>query len=371
MSGKPIHLVLFFTRNTSLRTWEETGTFDREVALYQRLQEKGIQVTFVTSGDAGDLQFTDRIPSIRIICNRWGLPRQYYERLLTSVAPMFWHRNTVIKSNQLKGAEIALKAAERFGFSFIARCGYLHSGIMAHQHGTDSPELLKAQALEKKVFSGANHVVVTTPAIRQTIIQNYQIKEEVITVIPNYVDTKTFRPTPSSPKAKTRICFVGRLSEEKNLIALFNAIRNLNVELFIIGNGVLKEQLKQKAKDDHLSVRFLGTISNNELPHVLHTVNLFILPSLYEGHPKVLLEAMACGLPVIGADVTGIRELISHKENGYLCGTSPEKIRTAIQAVLEDEGLRTKMGRNARAFIQKNFSLERIAEMELTLLNSL
>jgi glycosyltransferase involved in cell wall biosynthesis len=77
---------------------------------------------------------------------------------------------------------------------------------------------------------------------------------------------------------------------------------------------------------------------------------------------------MACGLPVIGTDVPGIRELIRHRETGYLCGTSPQEIRAAIQDVLDDMDLRTRMGCNAREFVVENFALEQVVEMELALL---
>jgi glycosyltransferase involved in cell wall biosynthesis len=80
---------------------------------------------------------------------------------------------------------------------------------------------------------------------------------------------------------------------------------------------------------------------------------------------------MACGLPAIGTDVPGIRELIYHRETGYLCGTSSQEIREAIQEVLADKALQVKMGQSARQFVVENFSLERILEMELALLGGL
>jgi len=76
-------------------------------------------------------------------------------------------------------------------------------------------------------------------------------------------------------------------------------------------------------------------------------------------------------LSVVGTDVPGIRELIRHRQNGYLCGTSPIEIRAAVQEVLSSRQLQREMGRNAREFAVANFSLERILELELALLSSL
>jgi glycosyltransferase involved in cell wall biosynthesis len=95
---------------------------------------------------------------------------------------------------------------------------------------------------------------------------------------------------------------------------------------------------------------------------------VFILPSHFEGHPKTLIEAMACGLPVIGADTPGINNLIRHGETGFLCGTEPEQIREAIVSVLGDAGLRQRLGRNARDEAMATFSLDAIVQKELAVL---
>lgn len=110
-------------------------------------------------------------------------------------------------------------------------------------------------------------------------------------------------------------------------------------------------------------------VSHIELPYCLNQASLLVLPSFHEGHPKALPEAMTCGLAVIGTEVPGIREVIRHDERGYLCGSSPEEIRSAIQDVLGDADLRVRMGRNAREFVVEHFALERVVEMELALLS--
>jgi glycosyltransferase involved in cell wall biosynthesis len=77
---------------------------------------------------------------------------------------------------------------------------------------------------------------------------------------------------------------------------------------------------------------------------------------------------MACGLPVIGGDSPGIRELIRHGENGWLCGTDAASIRQAIRTLLGDEALRRRLGQAARAFAVEHFSLDRVVELELEVL---
>ena len=98
---------------------------------------------------------------------------------------------------------------------------------------------------------------------------------------------------------------------------------------------------------------------------------LDIIPSKYEGHPKTLLEAMACGIPVIGADVMGIRDIISDKSNGLLYdGTTEDLIRNLNQLLANSE-LQIKIIDNARKFIKKNYDIKNIANEEYKLLGKL
>lgn len=363
-----MRMVLFFTRGISLRTWDEMGIFEREVALYRRLQEHGVQLTFVTYGYATDLRYAKRLNGIRIICNKWRLPQHWYVRLLCRLNPAGWGDSGVLKSNQLRGADVALQVARRFSKRFIARCGYLPSDFAERQHGPESLEARQAHDLEQEVFPAADRVVVTTPAMRHVVVQRYEVLRECVTVIPNYVDTHLFRPAPDDRRASKRICFIGRLDEQKNPFALFAAIKDLDVQLVVVGNGALDRHLRREAETHRLPVQFLGNVPHGQLPEVLKSAALFVLPSHYEGHPKTLLEAMACGVPVIGADVPGIRELICHRETGYLCRPTSGEIRAAIQDVMADADLRARMARNAREYVVEQFALERVVGMELSLL---
>lgn len=343
------------------------------MTLYRRLQEQGLTVTFVTYGDSDDLHYAEHIPGIRIICNRWGLPNNYYAFIIGRVYPYLWRsQNVIFKSNQVKGAEIALKAARRARKPFIARCGYLHSDFTEQQFGPSSVHTQNAYDLERMVFSGADQVVVTTPRMQETIIQRYYISSKRVRVIPNYVDTAVFYSSQSDFRpSNRRICFVGRFEEQKNLKTLLDAVRGLEVEIIFVGQGQLREELQTKARVNSVKAQFLGIVRNNGLPEILNDQTIFVLPSFYEGHPKVLIEAMSCGLPVIGTDVPGIKELIRHRENGYLCGTDVESLRMAINTVLNDPQLRKKMGQNAREYVHNNFALDRILALELDLLQSL
>ena len=363
-----MNLVLFFTRGISLKDWDKVGMFEREVALYRGLQGFGAQIRFITYGDASDLQYQDRIPGIGISCNHLGLPVKLYEMFLPLLHAKHLRNADVYKSNQTDGADVALRASRLWRKKFVSRCGYLWSQFASWQHGSKSSAFSHAQIIESQVFKHADRLVVTSQQMKDYILIEYGIENSKVEIIPNYVLSDLFCPASGDRKPGNRICFVGRLDTQKNVFALLEAVTGLDVELIVIGEGPFRKNLEADARMKSLNVRFLGGQPHELLLKYFNESNIVILPSLYEGHPKTLIEAMACGRPVIGTNVPGIREIIDHRVTGYLCEPSPESIRTAIQVVLSDSKLQAKMCRNARLFAEEHFALEKVLYQELTLI---
>ena len=360
-------LTLFFSRRGSLQGWNSDGLLERELALYRLLAAELERVTFVTYGYEGDEAFLPALGPIRLVCNRHRLPRQAFERVVSDLHPLVVPGSTVVKSNQMEGAEVALRAARRWRKKFIARCGYLLSDFSLRRHGAGSAEAERARAVERKVFAEADCGVVTTDAMREFVLEHYGVGEERIRVIPNYVDTEAFKPRPSAARSSPRVAFIGRLDQQKNPLALVEGMSGLDAELVMVGAGSLQGELEQLAKDRGVRLTMPGRLPHPELPTLLASADLFVLPSLYEGHPKVLLEAMAAGVPVVGTDVDGIRNLLRHGENGYVCGTSAPELHEAIRELLDAPALRQRLGRAGRQFVVDNYSLKRIAPLELEL----
>ena len=362
-----IRLVTFLTPGTSLETWDTLGIFQREVALYQAFKEYGIQVSLVTYGGPAELQYAGQIPGIEVLCNRWRLPSKWYAHLLPVLHGSRLIRANVYKTNQTKGAEIALRASRLWGKPLVARCGFMRSEFMARQHGEDSGAAREVRRIESRVFGSAKAVIVTTEDMRRGIAKRFPGVEERTVVVPNYVDTERFVPRGESRNDR-QIIFIGRMEPQKNLKALLEAIQPLDITLTLVGTGSLRTELEDRFESVNGRIDWLGSVPHPTLPALLNRAALFVLPSHYEGHPKALLEAMACGLPVIGGDSPGIREIIQHGENGWLCGTDSQSIRTAIRELLERPRLRSELGRNARRYVLERFSLERIVGMELAVL---
>ena len=359
-----MHLVLFFTGGNSLKTWDDVGMFDREVALYRRLQKNGYTISFVTYGGPSELIYENRIPGINILCNKWHLPIILYRILIPYLHKSILGQADIFKTNQTQGSDIALCAAQKLKKPLIARCGFMWSVHACERTGATSAETLKARKIEKKVFRAAQKVVVTAPMMADDIAERIPEVRSKTILIPNYVEADRFVSLDNAEK-EYDVIFLGRFVKQKNIKALLDAAKSLKIKLALIGEGGLKVSYQQEYGSHDNRIKWLGRISNRDLPFIMNKAKIFILPSFYEGHPKALLEAMSCGLPVIGANSPGIREVIKHGENGWLCETNSENIKSAICHLLSNPDLCKKLGENARIYVLENTSLDRIVQMEM------
>ena len=365
-------LILFFTFGVSLKIWNDVGILDREIEMYKRLSRYLRGIYFLSYGNESELAFLKKLSGIKLLHNRW----RFKSILFSLLAPLLYWREmkeaTFFKTNQINGSWTAIIAKFFFGKKLVVRCGYLPSLLYRRKRGENRYKGRIASLLEPLAFRAADKIILTTEEIQKYVIDRYGVEENKVTVVPNFVNTDVFKHLPEIKKEESRICFIGRLSEEKNVFSLLDALKDMkDIKLVIIGDGPLRKKLEEKVKEDRINANFLGNIPNHQLPIQLNKSELFILPSIHEGHPKALLEAMACELPVIGTDVPGIKEVITHKENGYLCGTSSKEIRKAIIEVLKNDRLKAKMGKKGREFVTKTCSVEKILEQELKILGEL
>ena len=203
------------------------------------------------------------------------------------------------------------------------------------------------------------------------MIDRYNIDPNKVKVITNFVDTELFSPEPAPDTLITdRIFFLGRLTYAKNLEALITAAAETGWGLELVGAGELEKPLKQLAEELNADVNFVGKVPQVDLPELMRKYRYFILPSHYEGMPKALLEAMACGMCCLGTDASGIREVIKHNQNGILIpGTGAEEIAKEFRKLHEYDA--EQLGRVARAFIMESHSMEGLAVKEYGLLSML
>jgi len=360
-----IYLVLFLSRSTPLRRWDEMGILDRELAIYKTLAPNLAGISILTCGGIEELEYQSRIENIQILYNRWGLPPNFYSLLAPFLHKSALQNGTVYKTNQLDGSWTAINAGAIYRKPVIVRAGYLWAELN-RQNRTQGPKAYLIDRLQTNSFSRAEALFITTDSMKRQVIRDYNVSPRKIKVVPNYVDTDIFRPMINVTPIEGRVCYVGRLHKIKNLESLIKASTDIpKISLVFIGQGDQRSHLERIARDYQVSVKFLGALPHNKIPFELNRSSAFILPSLSEGNPKALIEAMSCGLPVIGTDIPGIQDVIQHGETGLLCSPEPDSIRETIQEIIDNLEFATRLGQNARHYAINNFSIERIVEIEL------
>lgn len=358
-------IAVFFTYGVSLETWEKRGMFSREVKFYEELAREIGEIWFFTYGH-DDARFASHLDSrIKIFPKRLPIPNLLYAFLI----PFFhWNELThvhAIRIHQVAGAIPALLTHWLLRKPIIVRAGFQWY-TFARRQGASRLKLWLISLLEALTYRSAHVIIHTTQQDADFIAKRYRVNTSKLHVIPNWVDTDLFKPIGAVKQPRT-VCFVGRFEEQKNLPALMEAMRDVNAKLVLYGEGSQRTQLEDAAREHDVDVEFRGRIVNEEIPLALNACEVFVLPSLYEGNPKVLLEAMACGLPVVGTDVEGIVSIIEHEKTGLVCKTNPDSIRQAINRLLDNPELRSRFGEAARKSILVSSSLLRAIQTEATL----
>jgi len=268
----------------------------------------------------------------------------------------------IFKTNQMDGSWTAVLAKWLHRKPLMVRTGYTWS-LLKKKHNVAKYKQKLIGLIERFAYSNATIAVVTSERQAHYISERYSVSEENIQVIPNYINTQLFTPTESANRYADRLVFVGRLNEEKNLFNLIEAIAKIGLTLDIYGQGSLRQALEQKAAQMNVQVNFMGVVPNNELPDIFNRYRYYILPSFYEGMPKTLLEAMACGLVCIGTDVEGINNIIEDGVSGYIAkGTTPQALVEVINRAIQLPN--DRITKEAVRVIRDKFSLETVAKQE-------
>ena len=192
-----------------------------------------------------------------------------------------------------------------------------------------------------------------------------------VLVIPNGVDTEHFRVSATDSVRPFTFLFVGRFQKQKNLPLLLNAIAALRCQtdqrfrVVLVGDGPLRELLETTAAELGLGdvVSWHGWCRKQELLTRYQEADCFLNPSEYEGMPNTVLEAMACGLPVIASAVPGNDAVVSPHETGLLfeSGSSGELV-AAMSWMLGDPARARALGHAGRKRVEREFSWPRVAE---------
>ena len=220
----------------------------------------------------------------------------------------------------------------------------------------------------KHIWKKAKSVVAVTNSLKQTALQTNP--RQSINVIPNGIDINVFSPNTkikSDDDEKFRLITVSRLIKRKGIQDVLKALSEIDdncISLTIIGEGNYENELKSMSAKLGLNsrVKFIGFCPRNDIPSYFWQSDAFILLSLAEAFGNVIAEAMACGLPIIGANQGGIPDLVNN-ENGILVQSEDiAQIKSAINTMRNNKEMRIKMGKINSEKIANQYNWKHIAE---------
>lgn len=222
--------------------------------------------------------------------------------------------------------------------------------------------------IENKIFANSLNI-----ALNEDIYKYLNKKKYKTICIPNGVDLNKYMISFSD---ENFIFFGGRFVKSKGLNYLIEAYSLLSSEmqnkykLVLCGFGHEKKNLEKLVSEYKLNsqIIFWPFLDSPQFIEKIKKCTVFVLPSLYETFGNVVLEAMACGKPVIASNISGPKHIITHGENGFLFEKSNAyALVNYLQQVLNDTNLRIRIGKNARKTIEERYNFENIAKIYLDL----
>ena len=332
-----------------------------EIATYniaEHLAKRGHDVHVVTTLDKGlPREGTEQ----GFYVHRIGFPRVRFLGIM-----IFWLK-ALLLLKKLK-PDVVHAQSTTMGIPGILAKRLLKKPYTVYGRGSEVylPWLFKTP-ISKLILRRADVVIALTEDMKTEM---QKISSRDVAVIPNGIDLESYEDLPTKAAIRDRlglnsadsiILFVGTLRPVKGLKYLIQAMnivrqKDTNVRLILVGDGVGRQSLERFVKELDLGdrVTFVGKVPNEKVPEYMSASDVFVLPSLSEGFPVTILEAMASGLPIVATRVRGLPEIVKDGESGFLVEPrNPEQLADRVLTLLKNEDSRQRMIMNNRNKVQQ------------------
>jgi sugar transferase (PEP-CTERM/EpsH1 system associated) len=263
--------------------------------------------------------------------------------------------------------------------------------IIHGEHGREATDPAGANNFRKRVRRGLSpwitKFITVSAELRSWLVHDIGIREQKVTQILNGVDTEQFRPAEEKQAEKIKFGFqpdsfiigiVGRLDPVKDHETLFRAFKLFSGQnpgsscLVVIGKGQLEERLKTVARELDISKKVIFTGDAVPIPELYRCMDVYVLPSIFEGISNTILEAMASGLPVITTRVGGSTELVEDGKTGFLFKTGDYKsFAERLTGYFMNSSRAREHGLAGRARTEKEFALSEMVKKYESIYTSL
>lgn len=281
----------------------------------------------------------------------------------------------------MKKKQIHVVRTHRYRSNLYGRLAAFLAGvpvIIASVHDNYRTDKRPKRRIMNRILSKiTDKIVAVSEDVKEDIMRYDRIDPSKIEVIPNGIDVERFNPEKNTTDIRKEfsleeddivIGFIGRIVTAKGLEYLLDALPYLkgefkSIKFLIVGEGSLVEELKERAKKNNIFDNILFTGKRRDIPEILASINIFVMPSIAEGFPNALLEAMAMGKPIVTTEVGGIPEIVKNGFNGLLVPPRDTvSLSKAIKELISNDRLAAKLGQAARDLVHDNLSIKAIAQ---------
>ncbi len=364
VTGKP-RLTLISATAGTLEQFEKSGFLNRQVAMI-REYARYFEVDYYTADirNYSGLLGVKHHP-IPVKIGTYGLRHLLFWVFLVIRAPSM---NALIRTFGVEIPTLPLIRALA-GHKVIA--GYEWDYASTTRANYSGVKKWFANFLQARGFRGADLVICSTERLKVIAENNYRKKA---VVIPNFVDFNVFK---KSPAKEDQVVYAGRLHWSKGVDVLISAFKEIvrrfpNYHLIICGRGDAERSLKELVSREGISnVDFLGSLDQARLAGYMARAKAFVLPSVTsEGHPRVLVEAMACGTACVATRIPGSSDVVADGVNGLLVEPGNVKVMSdALLSIAGDAALREKLEAEGYSFAQR-YSFTTLFQTEVSLIHS-
>ncbi len=362
-----MNILVVFTFGYSLKTWSDSKTLDREIAIYKHLhQQKGINFTFLTYGSNFDNELINHdglnvIPIYQFL----NVTQSKYKMLFHSIIFPFRYKYMfkdvdIIKQHQISGIWLSVILKLLTKKPLYTRTGYDMHLFSKFENKNMFKRIFyyicnQIGLIFSDIFTVSNSFDFENTKKRYLFTKNIYKRT-------NWIIKQTYNPF--EKRHNNIVVSVGRIEKQKNFFELIENFSNSNFEIHIFGNGSLEDELQKYAKEHQVKLTLFGSVPNDVLQKKLSNYKYFVSTSIYEGNPKSVMEALALGCLVLASDIPNHKDLITDNKNGLLFELGSRDLNKKFFNVADKNSKLTEISKNAYKESVKNYELSFIATKE-------
>lgn len=374
-----MEILYFLTYGYSLKTWSDSGQLAREMRHFEALKSENEKIKFkiFSYGEDNDFEYIEK-DFIEVVSVYKYIKKSNY-KIVNFIKSFFikkilrevdLDKSQLVIQNQLLGSWVSYLFKKNLNIPLIIRTGY----DMFEFSINENKNILKKlffKYLTKKSLDKCDLYTVTSLCDKDFLLKNFSnMYSSKIKIRSNWVDSKENIQI-NNKNIINNIVSVGRIEEQKNYELIIRSLQGTNFELDIFGEGSLKEDLVNLAKELNVNINFLGIVNNEILVQKLQHYKFYISSSKFEGNPKSVLEAMSAGCIVIASKIKNHLEFLNI-DNSILFDQNIKSLKETIMNLDKISQIREDdLISNSLETIKNRYNLDDLVKKEIKDINNL